>query len=192
MRLEIILFPNALNSHSAKPVGFSHRASAPLSCVVRCAMKCSLDNSRYFGLGNLGEPSRTRGVLFKASQPQCEEAITPELHRRTRNTQFLGDRPVQCSFCGHLNNPSALHQSRGQTTPSAPGFYCCSFFGRQFDGIRSVHKSECTPSDSNVKLFMGHYTSFGVPTSLLGAGGAASLLASEAAALGAYVTVITN
>ena len=142
MRFEIILLPDALNSHSAEPLGFGHGASAPVSLIWRRRMKRCLDNSLNFCLRNLRNPSWTRSILFQPPQPQCKETITPELHRRSGNIQSVGDRLVQSSVSSHLNNSSALYQSRRQTAPSTPGFQCHSFFGRQHNLICSVHESD--------------------------------------------------
>src|SRR5208337_1896805 len=133
MRLEVMLLPYPLNSHSTDALGFSHASNAPVGRIQRGRMKCCVDHSINFSFWDFGNTAWTRSIFFQTIQPKRQKTLSPKLHRRARNPQSASDLFAMYTVCRHPDNFSPLYQSRGNTSTSRPSIQGRTLFRKQYD-----------------------------------------------------------
>src|SRR3990170_3660306 len=145
MRLEVMLLPYPLNSHSTDTLGFGHASHAPVGRIQRGRMKCCVDHSINFPFWDFGNTTWTRSILFQTIQPKRQKTLPPKLYRRARNPQSASDLLAMYTVCRHPDDFSPRYQPCGNTSSSRPRFQSRTLFRKQYDKLCcSAHKQHYT------------------------------------------------
>ncbi len=132
-----VLLPDALRRGLAQPLSAVHAAGAPVSCLGRGSVQGRLHHGAYF-LRRYGRlASRTGSILFKSGQSQGQKTLSPELDRRPRHSQNLGNVLIRNPIGSQGNDLGPHHLAIRQVPASHPGFQGLAFLHSQDDGFSS-------------------------------------------------------
>jgi len=134
MGLQVVLFPDPSNGCFADILRCRHRPRAPMSRLGRFGVKRSFDHNFDFIMSYPRKPTRSRGILLQACNAKSQKSLTPQLNRRPRNSQTLGDLLALCSLRRQTNNLSSLDQTQRQRSRLRPSIQSRLFLGRKDDG----------------------------------------------------------
>ena len=133
VRFQVVLLPDSVNGVFAQPLGLGHTSRAPVSSVGRRGVQGGVNDGLDLAVRNPGNTPRPRRILFEPRQPKRQEALTPELHRGTRDMQdpcnILAPQPLGCL----ANDLGALNQSKWEASSRGPFLKHRSFLGAQQD-----------------------------------------------------------
>jgi len=98
VRPQAMLLPNAAHGRFADVLRLGHQAGTPTRGVGRLAAQGGFHNRRSLLVADGREAGRPKSILFEASGPQRQEALTLQLHGRSRGAHLLGDPLALDSF----------------------------------------------------------------------------------------------
>ena len=108
--LEVVLLPDSLDCHPAETLRLSHASRAPMGRVERRRLQGGFDDRANFRLGDVRNAAGTRRILLQPVQAQGQKPLSPKLHGRPRNPEFLCDVLALGTLGGTLNDPRPLDQ----------------------------------------------------------------------------------
>jgi len=159
MWFKAVLLPDALHRGLAQPLGAAHAAGAPVSCLGRGRVQGRLHHGAYFLRRYGGLASWTGSILFKSGQPQGQKTLSPELDRRPRHSQNLGNVLIRNPIGSHGNDLGSHHLAIRQVPASHPVSKVWRSSTVRMTGFVLLMSNSIAERISFVKLFMIHYAS---------------------------------
>jgi len=139
MRLDVVLPPYSANRGLADPLCLGQGPSAPMSCSRRFGVQSGLNDCADLPFRNAWEAAGAWGIFLEPGHSQGEEALSPQLNGRSRDTQPPCDTLTRHSVSGHGDDSRALHNAQRQALRVRPCGQRRPLFGRQEYGWSEMH-----------------------------------------------------
>lgn len=142
MGFEPVLMPNPLNAHRTHALGQGHTAYTPVRGSGWFRVQGRFDYRTDFLVGDAGEATGTRRVLFQASYSESQKPFTPQLNGWPGESQLSCDVLTGDPIGRQRDDACPLHQAHRDFLAMCPGQQSRSFHGGENDGGRDSHVRE--------------------------------------------------
>jgi hypothetical protein len=134
--------PNAANAGFADSLRPGHTSGTPMRGVWGLGMQCRFNHGSNLFIANFGNTAWAGSIFFQSAQTQSQKALTPQLHRWSRDLQHFGNVLAIYSVGSHLDNLCTLDKPQWHRPATRPLVQSGAFFLGKYDsGGFSTHNA---------------------------------------------------
>ena len=115
-----VQLPNAAHCRLADTLRFGHDAGTAVRGVRGSAVQRGFHNHSSLLVADRRDAAGTWNIPLQHRGAQCQKVVTPQMHRRSRGADLLGEIPTLDPLGGQQDDPRPLNESLGLASGSGP------------------------------------------------------------------------